>query len=139
MPDEVSMFQDFAGLLQALSFSGWTRIFAPCKRTVNYSFDLKDKALRKSIFNHIVRDIAHMNQKKRNQKARAPELLRQLNHSLLPPSIVRRHSLHSSETNDKDKLHRDLCEVNYELRDFFFAQMKETGTEARRVQDEAVE
>eukprot|EP00913_Durusdinium_trenchii_P001185 g1089.t1 len=84
------MFQDFAGLLQALSFSGWTRIFAPCKRTVNYSFDLKDKALRKSIFNHIVRDIAHMNQKKRNQK------------------------------------------VNYELRDFFFAQMKETGTEICR-------
>ncbi len=28
----------------------------------------EDKALRKSIFNHIVRDIAHMNQKTKNQK-----------------------------------------------------------------------
>ncbi|CAK8990821.1 Protein SDA1 homolog (SDA1 domain-containing protein 1 homolog) [Durusdinium trenchii] len=65
----------------------------PCSKTLPVYFKLfrsQDKALRKSIFNHIVRDIAHMNQKKRNQK------------------------------------------VNYELRDFFFAQMKETGTEICR-------
>ena len=29
---------------------------------------MQDKGLRKSIFTHIVRDIAHMNQKSKNQK-----------------------------------------------------------------------
>lgn len=65
----------------------------PCAKTLPVYFKLfrsQDKALRKSIFNHIVRDIAHMNQKTKNQK------------------------------------------VNYELRDFFFAHLKETDTEVCR-------
>ena len=69
---EVSMCQNPPGLLQAFPISG---LFAD-----HYKLDLKssqihqihdcdeDKALRKSIFNHIVRDIAHMNQKTKNQK-----------------------------------------------------------------------
>lgn len=43
----------------------------PCAKTLPVYFKLfrsQDKALRKSIFNHIVRDIAHMNQKTKNQK-----------------------------------------------------------------------
>jgi len=65
----------------------------PCTKTLPVYFKLfrsQDKALRKSIFNHIVRDIAQMNQKTKNQK------------------------------------------VNYELRDFFFAKLKEVEPEVCR-------
>mmetsp|Transcript_42025 Transcript_42025/g.97886 ORF Transcript_42025/g.97886 Transcript_42025/m.97886 type:complete len:677 (+) Transcript_42025:93-2123(+) len=64
-----------------------------CTKTLPVYFKLfksQDKGLRKSIFTHIVRDIAHMNQKSRNQK------------------------------------------VNFELRDFFFAQLKEAEAEVCR-------
>ncbi|CAE6971338.1 SDAD1 [Symbiodinium sp. CCMP2592] len=65
----------------------------PCSKTLPVYFKLfksQDKGLRKSIFTHIVRDIAHMNQKSKNQK------------------------------------------VNFELRDFFFARLKESETEVCR-------
>ena len=80
-------------------------------RDFHSSDNVEDKALRKSIFNHIVRDIAHMNQKTKNQKDRSSW----------------RGCARFSNTSASSIKH-DI-EVNYELRDFFFAHLKETDTE----------
>jgi len=65
----------------------------PCIKTLPMYFKLfgtQDKLLRKNVFTHIVKDMAEMNRKTKNQK------------------------------------------VNYELRDFFFAKLKEAETEVSR-------
>ena len=80
-------------------------------RDFHSSDNVEDKALRKSIFNHIVRDIAHMNQKTKNQKDRSSW----------------RGCARFSNTS-ASSIEHDI-EVNYELRDFFFAHLKETDTE----------